>query len=122
MRTIRLDRAAWSAALTSALALGVLACGDDSANPTPSTGSGTFTTTGTGQTTSTGGEGGGGDGGGDGQGGGEGGGCTGDEGCYACEPTENDHFLDACTDSQCAPFDNDDRLPLYDGGELPPVP
>lgn len=117
MGPLRLDRATRPAALAGLLALGLAACGDDSGNPSPTTGSGTFTTTGTGQTTSTGGGGGGGDGGG-----GQGGGCTGEDGCFACEPTENDHFLDACTDSQCAPFDNEERLPLYDGGELPPVP
>ncbi len=47
--------------------------------------------------------------------------CVGSEGCYACEVTKLDQALNACSDSQCAPFDNT-RLPLYVGGVLPPVP
>src|SRR6478735_4876488 len=48
--------------------------------------------------------------------------CVGTNGCYACEPKQLVEFLNQCSGSQCAPFDNSTRLPLYDGGALPPLP
>lgn len=53
---------------------------------------------------------------------GDGGSCRGADNCYSCEPTESSHFLDRCTDGRCARFDNAARLPLYNGGVLPPLP
>ncbi|HVH43825.1 MAG TPA: hypothetical protein VM925_15840 [Labilithrix sp.] len=48
--------------------------------------------------------------------------CT-SAGCFSCEPTALVDFLNACTEGQCAPFDNAARLPLYEPGKpLPPVP
>lgn len=50
-------------------------------------------------------------------------GCVGPAGCFKCEPTKNDEFLNACTDGQCTPFDNAARLPLFKAGQpLPAVP
>ncbi len=117
-------------ALVALLFAALTACGDDDAtgNPEPS-GSGTFTTSATASSTTTGaggggvgGSGAGGSGAGVGGGGGAGGDCLADSGCYECEPTTTDQFLDACTDSACSPFDNVARLPLYNNGNLPPVP
>ncbi|EYF02620.1 hypothetical protein [Chondromyces apiculatus] len=48
--------------------------------------------------------------------------CLGPDGCYQCAPSSDTQFHNACTDAQCAPFDNAARLPLYNGGELPPLP
>lgn len=49
--------------------------------------------------------------------------CKGANGCYTCEPKNELDFLNACTDSQCTPFDNAARLPLYMAGKaLPPLP
>ena len=48
--------------------------------------------------------------------------CLGAEGCFKCEVENLGQALNACTESQCAPFDNAARLPLYNGGSLPPVP
>jgi hypothetical protein len=48
--------------------------------------------------------------------------CDGPNGCFACAPQANKEFLNACTNAQCSPFDNVARLPLYNGGNLPPVP
>lgn len=48
--------------------------------------------------------------------------CLGAEGCFKCEVENLEQALNACTESQCAPFDNAARLPLYNGGSLPPVP
>ncbi|NUP07293.1 MAG: hypothetical protein HOW73_14660 [Polyangiaceae bacterium] len=95
------------------------ACGDDTnQNPTS-----TFTTsTGGGTSDGGGGQGAGGNGGAPEGGNGAGGNCEGPDGCFACEPTKNEHFLNACTEAQCSPFDNEARLPLYNGGDLPPVP
>ncbi len=45
--------------------------------------------------------------------------------CYlltACEPDEDEHFLNGCTDGQCVPYDNPTRLPRFNGGNLPPLP
>jgi hypothetical protein len=39
-----------------------------------------------------------------------------------CEPTEDTDFLNGCTDNQCIPFANAARLPLYNNGNLPPLP
>ncbi|MBX3225863.1 MAG: hypothetical protein KIT84_30200 [Labilithrix sp.] len=48
--------------------------------------------------------------------------CLGAEGCFTCEPTRTIDLLNACTDGQCAPFDNAARLPLFVPGQaLPPV-
>ncbi len=49
--------------------------------------------------------------------------CFTDEGCYACIPIDEPTYLNACTDSSCAGFDNVDRLPLLNAdGSLPPLP
>ena len=44
--------------------------------------------------------------------------------CYlqdVCEPSEDTHFLNGCTDGQCLPFDNS-RLARLVNGTLPPLP
>jgi hypothetical protein len=75
----------------------------------------TTTTTGTTSATGTGGAGGGGTGGAPPN-------CDGPNGCYSCPPKTGDQFLNACTGSQCSPFDNVARLPLYNNGNLPAIP
>lgn len=62
----------------------------------------------------TGGGGTGGTGGAGGTGGGEG-------GCFSGEPVKNEDFLNACTNAECAPFDNCARLGLCAGDSLPPL-
>src|SRR5262245_15238674 len=32
--------------------------------------------------------------------------CTEDGGCYACTPSTDNQFANACTDAKCQPFDN----------------
>ncbi|MEO7109780.1 MAG: hypothetical protein ABI183_05040 [Polyangiaceae bacterium] len=41
--------------------------------------------------------------------------------CYPCTPTNNDQLQNACTTSNCVPFDDFARIPGFDGG-LPFVP
>ena len=113
-------RAALVAVLFSAGAIAVAACSSES-NPTPP--DTTFTTS-SGATTSatgTGGAGGGGSSSATGAGGAppE---CNGPNGCFACPPKTGNQILNACTGSQCSPFDNVARLPLYNNGTLPPLP
>jgi hypothetical protein len=49
--------------------------------------------------------------------------CISDGGCYDCPPVAVPHFLNQCTESHCAPFDNKGRLPrLNSDGTLPPLP
>ena len=49
--------------------------------------------------------------------------CTGEAGCFACEPVQDLDFLNECTDGLCTPFDNVARLPLYKQGQsLPAIP
>lgn len=48
--------------------------------------------------------------------------CNGPNDCYSCPPKTGNQFLNACTGSQCSPFDNVARLPLYNNGNLPPIP
>jgi len=49
--------------------------------------------------------------------------CTTATGCFSCEPTTLVEFLNTCTEGQCAPFDNQARLPLYEPGKpLPAIP
>ena len=48
--------------------------------------------------------------------------CDGPSGCYSCPPKTGNQFLNACTNSQCSPFDNVARLPLYNNGNLPAIP
>lgn len=50
--------------------------------------------------------------------------CLDPSGCFSasCAPQSTDQFLNRCTDSLCAPFDNAARLPLFNGGNLPPLP
>ena len=46
-------------------------------------------------------------------------------GCFlqtVCEPTDDAHFLNGCTDGQCVPYDNVARLPRFNNGTLPPLP
>ncbi|HEY6725251.1 MAG TPA: hypothetical protein VI197_14550 [Polyangiaceae bacterium] len=48
-----------------------------------------------------------------------------DEECFdltACAPTRDAHVLNQCTESNCFAYDNAANLPLYNGGDLPPVP
>lgn len=105
-----------------------------SGNDNPSPTSNTFTT-GTGGTGGTGGTAGGsggtgasdptgGTGGATGGAGGTGGqaNCVGPDGCFSCAPKTDLEHLNACTDAQCSKFDNAAKLPLYDGGNLPPLP
>jgi hypothetical protein len=44
-----------------------------------------------------------------------------DAGCWNCAPQTNVEFLNQCAPAgvTCAPFDNNARLPGYDGGPLP---
>jgi hypothetical protein len=39
-----------------------------------------------------------------------------------CEPVEDADFLNGCTGGQCIAFDNTARLPLFNNGNLPPLP
>jgi hypothetical protein len=48
--------------------------------------------------------------------------CVGTDGCYSCAPTVTEQFLNRCTDSQCSPFNNLDRLGLRPGQALPALP
>ncbi len=46
-------------------------------------------------------------------------------GCFksdVCQPQQLDDFLNACTTVPCQEFDNTARLPLYNDGNLPPLP
>ncbi|HET9958168.1 MAG TPA: hypothetical protein VFQ61_26915 [Polyangiaceae bacterium] len=47
---------------------------------------------------------------------------TGPGGCYACDPDGSDdlQFLNRCSDSDCSPFDNSQRIPGF-SGTLPPL-
>ena len=93
----------------AALALALAACGGgDDTNPRPDTNftTGSVTSASSTVTTGTGGQ----------------QNCDGPNGCYNCAPTTNDQFLNACTDATCVPFDNERRLPRYNGGDLPPIP
>lgn len=47
--------------------------------------------------------------------------CLGPDDCWSCAPREQSHFLNHCTTSDCAPFDNAARLPLL-SDPLPPLP
>jgi hypothetical protein len=43
--------------------------------------------------------------------------------CFPCPPTKTIEFLNACDDATtCVAFDDKKRVPLYEGGSLPPVP
>ncbi|HSO00374.1 MAG TPA: hypothetical protein VLS89_18910, partial [Candidatus Nanopelagicales bacterium] len=42
-------------------------------------------------------------------------------GCYPYEPTETPEYINHCTESECAPFDNCARLGLCGGARLPPL-
>jgi hypothetical protein len=43
--------------------------------------------------------------------------------CYMCQPETNVQFLNACTGSNCVPFDDSRRVSLFNpDGSLPPVP
>jgi hypothetical protein len=48
--------------------------------------------------------------------------CDGPNGCFSCPPKTGNQLLNACTGSQCSPFDNVARLPLYNNGNLPAIP
>jgi hypothetical protein len=47
--------------------------------------------------------------------------CVDPAGCWRCAPVEQTHFLNRCTTSDCSPFDNAARLPLF-ASPLPPLP
>ncbi|HEU4406463.1 MAG TPA: hypothetical protein VFS43_14455 [Polyangiaceae bacterium] len=116
---------ALAAALAPAAAL-VSACSSD-ANDAPS-GPSVFDPPGAGSGGAPGSSGGAGAGGAAGNAGSGGGGvapnCLGPDGCFAasCAPQVTEHFLNRCTDASCARFDNAARLPLFNGGSLPPLP
>lgn len=42
--------------------------------------------------------------------------------CYACEPVSKPHYLNACGDSECAPFDKSRLSKLNPDGTLPSLP
>lgn len=46
---------------------------------------------------------------------------SGGAGCFD-KPKTTSEFLNQCTNSTCAPFDNAARLPLFQNGQLPPIP
>lgn len=49
--------------------------------------------------------------------------CLGENECWNCAPTSSNQLLNHCTDAECAPFDNVERLPLlHRDGTLPPLP
>jgi len=49
--------------------------------------------------------------------------CTGEDGCYSCEPTDEGQLLNACNELGCVPFDNRARITrLNPDGSLPPLP
>jgi hypothetical protein len=54
--------------------------------------------------------------------GGSGGSCTGDAGCYACEPKTTTEYLNACSDATCKHFDNTRCTKLSADGGLPKLP
>ena len=117
------SRASILAALVGASAAAISACSSESNPKPPDT---TFTTSSS-TTTGAGGAGGGSSSsssatgtGGDGSGGAAN--CDGPNGCYSCPPKTGSQFLNACTSTQCSPFDNGKRLPLYNNGNLPPIP
>ena len=35
--------------------------------------------------------------------------------CYPCAPTTNEQFLNQCSDAECSPFDNAERIPGFNG-------
>ena len=39
--------------------------------------------------------------------------CSGDGGCYSCTPTTDLQYLNRCSNSLCAPFDNHARIPGF---------
>lgn len=43
-------------------------------------------------------------------------------GCWVGPATNSNQALNACTDGTCTPFNNVQRLPLYNNGNLPAVP
>jgi len=48
--------------------------------------------------------------------------CVTDGGCWTCPPKKDVEFLNQCSGSACARYDNS-RLPLLlPGGKLPPLP
>lgn len=118
-------RAALFAILVSAGATAFVACSSES-NPTPPDTTFTTSASTTTSATGTGGAGGGSTSSSSATGTGGAGGappeCNGPNGCYACPPKTGNQFLNACTSSQCSPFDDVARLPLYNGGNLPPIP
>lgn len=49
--------------------------------------------------------------------------CLGPDGCYACEANEPAQLLNACSDAECQPFPNRERLPRLDAdGTRPSLP
>ncbi len=119
-------RASILAALASASAAVISACSSES-NPKPPDTEFTTSSSTTTSATGTGGAGGGGTSSSSatGTGGGGTGGaanCDGPNGCYSCPPKTGSQFLNACTSAQCSPFNNVARLPLYNNGNLPPIP
>ena len=35
--------------------------------------------------------------------------------CYPCAPKTNEQYLNQCSDTECSPFDNSERIPGFDG-------
>lgn len=112
-----------SLALGLCALLGSAACGDDETTDSPDSGAegGRVSRAGSG------GKGGSGgkdvaDDAGAPEGGKGGSGSSGDGECFDGEPKKTEDFLNRCTDSECEPFDNAERLPLLKDGKLPPLP
>jgi hypothetical protein len=117
-------RASILAALVCVSAAAISACSSES-NPKPPDTEFTTSSSTTTSATGTGGAGGGGTSSSSATGTGGSGGaqsCDGPNGCYSCPPKTGAQFLNACTTTQCSPFDNVKRLPLYNNGNLPPIP
>ncbi|MDC3953993.1 hypothetical protein [Polyangium jinanense] len=49
------------------------------------------------------------------------GGSGGGEACFSGEPTNDEQYLNKCTDATCVDFDNCARLGLCNGAALPPL-
>lgn len=49
-------------------------------------------------------------------------GCRSSSGCFSCAPSGTIEFLNACTNSECSPFDNRILRHLLPDGALPPLP
>jgi hypothetical protein len=116
-------RATWTAlGVIVASTIAFFGACSDNTNPEPNPNLTTSSSSGGDGGSGVGGAGAGGDGTGGGAGGQGGAGCLGPNDCWLCTPTNDGQFLNHCTDAQCSFFDDAARLPLYNGGNLPPLP